>query len=71
MSPTAAPCVLLVEDDSSITRFVEMALDQLPIELLTCTTVPAAVALLQQRDVKLVITDSIFQFRYEPEARSD
>ena len=57
MSPTAAPCVLLVEDDSSITRFVEMALDQLPIELLTCTTVPAAVSLLQQRDVKLVITD--------------
>ena len=57
MSHAAAPCVLLVEDDSSITRFVEMALDQLPIELLTCTTVPAAVALLQQRDVKLVITD--------------
>ena len=57
MSHAAAPCVLLVEDDSSITRFVEMALDQLPIELLTCTTVPAAVTLLQQRDVKLVITD--------------
>ncbi|RLJ39513.1 two-component system response regulator [Acidovorax sp. 106] len=57
MSHPAAPCVLLVEDDSSITRFVEMALDQLPIELLTCTTVPAAVTLLQQRDVKLVITD--------------
>ncbi len=57
MSHAAAPCVLLVEDDSSITRFVEMALDQLSIELLTCTTVPAAVTLLQQRDVKLVITD--------------
>lgn len=57
MSHAAAPCVLLVEDDSSITRFVEMALDQLPIQLLTCTTVPAAVTLLQQRDVKLVITD--------------
>ena len=29
-----------------ITRFVAMALDQSPIELLTCTSVPAAVALL-------------------------
>ena len=34
-----------------------MALDQLPIELLTCTSVPAAVALLEQRDIQLVITD--------------
>lgn len=57
MTSSAAPCVLLVEDDSSIARFVSMALDQLPIELLTCTTVPAALALLQHRDVKLVITD--------------
>ena len=46
MTSTAAPCVLLVEDDTSITRFVAMALDQLPIDLLTCTSVPAAVALL-------------------------
>lgn len=45
MTSAAAPCVLLVEDDTSITRFVAMALDQLPIELLTCTSVPAAVAL--------------------------
>ncbi len=47
MTSAAAPCVLLVEDDTSITRFVAMALDQLPIELLTCTSVPAAVALLE------------------------
>ena len=57
MTSAAAPCVLLVEDDTSITRFVAMALDQLPIELLTCTSVPAAVALLEQRDIQLVITD--------------
>ena len=57
MTSSAAPCVLLVEDDTSITRFVAMALDQLPIELLTCTSVPAAVALLEQRDIQLVITD--------------
>lgn len=57
MTSAAAPCVLLVEDDTSITRFVAMALDQLPIELLTCTSVPAAVALLEQRDIQLVITE--------------
>ncbi|MFN4029855.1 MAG: two-component system response regulator [Acidovorax temperans] len=57
MTSAAAPCVLLVEDDTSITRFVAMALDQLPIELLTCTSVSAAVALLEQRDIQLVITD--------------
>lgn len=57
MTSAAAPCVLLVEDDTSITRFVAMALDQLPIELLTCTSVPAAVALMEQRDIQLVITD--------------
>ncbi|BEU96020.1 response regulator [Acidovorax sp. DW039] len=58
MNPTALPpCVLLVEDDASITRFVSMALDILPIRLLTCTSVAAAVTLLQEHDVKLVITD--------------
>lgn len=51
------PCVLLVEDDASITRFVSMALEILPIRLLTCTSVAGAVTLLQQHDVKLVITD--------------
>lgn len=51
------PCVLLVEDDASITRFVSMALDILPIRLLTCTSVAAAVTLLQEHEVKLVITD--------------
>lgn len=57
MTRAAAPRVLLVEDDASITRFVSMALDRLPIELLTCTSVPAAVALLEQHDITLVITD--------------
>jgi CheY-like chemotaxis protein len=57
MSQPAGPCVLLVEDDASIARFVAMALDQLPIELLTCTNVPAAVGLFVLPNVKLVITD--------------
>ena len=39
MSTTKA---LLVEDDSSIARFVQMALEELPIELVTCANVPDA-----------------------------
>ena len=38
----SAPKVLLVEDDSSIARFVQMALEELPIELVTCANVPDA-----------------------------
>ena len=38
----STPKVLLVEDDSSIARFVQMALEELPIELVTCANVPDA-----------------------------
>jgi DNA-binding response OmpR family regulator len=51
------PRVLLVEDDASLRRFVELALDELPIELLSCPDVDAALALLASQPVALVITD--------------
>lgn len=53
----ALPKVLLVEDDSSIARFVELALEELPIELVICTSVPAAMQTLHQGGVRLILTD--------------
>ena len=51
------PRVLLVEDDYSIARFVQMALEELPIELVTCANVPDAMKELQTGGVQLIITD--------------
>jgi len=51
------PRVLLVEDDASIARFVELALEELPIELVTCTNVGDAMQALQARHTRLIITD--------------
>ncbi|CAN7345084.1 response regulator [Rhizobacter sp. LjRoot28] len=51
------PRVVLVEDDPSVRRFVEMALEELPIELVSCGDVAQARAALQQRPAALVITD--------------
>lgn len=51
------PRVLLVEDDSSIARFVQMALDELPIELVTCSNVPDAMDALRLGSTQLIITD--------------
>lgn len=51
------PKVLLVEDDPSIARFMQMALEELPVDLLTCANVPDAVQVLQQGGIRLVITD--------------
>lgn len=53
----SAPRVLLVEDDASITRFVQMALEELPIELVACTNVADAMRAMQDEDIRLVITD--------------
>lgn len=52
-----APKVLLVEDDSSIARFVQMALEELPIELLICANVPDAMEALRAGGVELILTD--------------
>ena len=53
----STPKVLLVEDDSSIARFVQMALEELPIELVTCANVPDAMQTLHAGGVELIITD--------------
>lgn len=49
--------VLLVEDDPSVARFVSMALEPLPIELLVCPRVADALDTLRSQPVRLVITD--------------
>jgi CheY-like chemotaxis protein len=53
----ATPRVLLVEDDPLLRRFVRMALEQLPLQLLECDGVPAALELLAGTQVQLIITD--------------
>jgi len=57
MSNPASPRVLLVEDDASLQRFVALALDELGIELLRSSGVDAALALLTQQPVQLILTD--------------
>ncbi len=49
--------VLLVEDDASIARFVDMALEDQGVDLTTCGDVETALSLLRERPVGLVITD--------------
>lgn len=51
------PRVLLVEDDASIRRLVELSLDGMPIELITCASVAAARLQLARGAVQLLITD--------------
>ncbi|WP_158275003.1 response regulator [Acidovorax sp. HMWF029] len=51
------PRVLLVEDDASIARFVQLALEELPIELVTCTNVGDAMQALKALHTRLIITD--------------
>lgn len=57
MTP-ARPRVLLVEDDASIRRFVEMALEEEPLHLVQAESVAAALrALREQGPFRLVFTD--------------
>lgn len=51
------PRVLLVEDDASIRRFVAMALEELPIELIEATTLAEAEAALAAGPVRLLLSD--------------
>lgn len=49
--------VLLVEDDASIARFIDMALEDQGVDLAICGDVASALGVLQERPVGLVITD--------------
>ena len=51
------PRVLLVEDDASISRFVTLALDEQPIELLHAASLAEARALLGAGPVRLLLCD--------------
>lgn len=57
MKPVSRPRVVCVDDDASIRRFVELALEDLPVELLTCADATTARELLRQGPVALLITD--------------
>ena len=49
--------VLLMEDDASLQRFVSLALSELPLALRCCDSVDAALAVLENEGVQLVLTD--------------
>ncbi|MDD0838115.1 response regulator [Curvibacter sp. HBC61] len=51
------PRVLLIEDDASIQRFVEFALEEMPLDLLIAGSVQEALGLLAQGPVDLILTD--------------
>lgn len=53
----ALPRVLLVEDDASIRRFVAMALEEMPIELIEAGSLAEAEAVLAGGPLRLVISD--------------
>ena len=57
MNPTARPRVLLVDDDAAIRRLVDLALEDLDVELVCCADGREALAALLQGPARLVITD--------------
>ena len=56
MSSTQAR-ILLVDDDPALRRFVQMALEDMPLQLITCDRVSAAVQALQEGTVQIIVTD--------------
>lgn len=57
MSTAGRPRVLLVEDDPSLQRFVQLALEDFEIELLAVSSVDAGLAELTRAPAVLVLTD--------------
>ncbi|MBV2164436.1 MAG: response regulator [Comamonas sp.] len=58
MTPQPSPpCVLLLEDDPSVQRFVQLALEELPLQLHCCTSVALARDLLRTLPVQLLLSD--------------
>ncbi|MFO1193288.1 MAG: response regulator [Rhodoferax sp.] len=54
---TPHPRVLLVEDDAALRRFVAMALEDMPIELVVCAAVAPALEQLANGRFALILTD--------------
>ncbi|OYQ39767.1 hypothetical protein CHU94_10455 [Rhodoferax sp. TH121] len=54
---SAAARILLVDDDPALRRFVHMALEDMPLELIACDRVNSAVQVLQEGAVQVIITD--------------
>lgn len=58
MTPQPSPpCVLLLEDDPSVQRFVQLALEELPLQLHCCASVAQARDLLRTLPVQLLLSD--------------
>jgi CheY-like chemotaxis protein len=53
----SAPRVVLVEDEAPLRRFVNMALEELPITLIECDGVAAALQALNEAPAQLILTD--------------
>lgn len=51
------PCVLLIEDDLSLQRFVGAALEELPLDLIAVSSVDEGLAVLADKPVNLILTD--------------
>lgn len=51
------PRLLLVEDDSTVRHFVRMVLEDLPIDVIECIDVPAALEVLHDKPADLILTD--------------
>jgi len=51
------PRILLVDDDPALRRFVHMALEDMPVDLIACDNVNTAVQVLQQGAVQIIVTD--------------
>ena len=49
--------ILLVDDDPALRRFVHMALEDMPLDLIACDRVSAALEVLQEGAVQIIITD--------------
>ncbi len=57
MSVAGRPRVVLVEDDAALRRFVELALDELDLELVPCTCLAEGLAALSAAPADVVVTD--------------
>lgn len=51
------PRIVLVEDDAALRRFVEMVLEDLPLDVVACKNVQQALAALHAAPADLIVTD--------------